>query len=387
MTVTSLMPVPWQQFCDANGKPLAGGTLTFYSPGTTTLKTVYTSSGGLTAASNPLTLDSAGRASVWLSGYYDVLLKDSAGVTVWTGLNISSLSTITITLTEWILQTDVLTYVGATQFSMPGDVTDTYQVGRRIQAVVAAGTIYGTVTVSAYTTVTTITVAWDTGVLDAGLSAVSVGILAAQNPSIPTPPFCVYASLPAAGQSGRIYRVTDKAKGGVLYMDTGTIWVPMGDIAGISKEWSGSIANIPAGYLLEDGTSVLRASYPELFTALSNGVIYGVADGTHFNLPDSRDKTVVGATSDDSGVPKTNITGSLTASGGSANHTHTGPSHTHTFTTGNPDRTVTVAGGGNGAADSVHSHAGTTAANGIGNTGNNSVVAMPYGAKVKIIRY
>ena len=65
--------------------------------------------------------------------------------------------------------------------------------------------------------------------------------------------------------------------------------------------WSGSVANIPTGWQLCDGT---------------NG------------SPDLRDKFVIGASSDDSGVAKTNVTGSLGQSGGSkdsvvVDHKHT----------------------------------------------------------------
>jgi len=45
---------------------------------------------------------------------------------------------------------------------------------------------------------------------------------------------------------------------------------------------------IPYGWLEEDGSSLLRASYPELFAVI--GVMYGAADAAHFNLPDMRGK-------------------------------------------------------------------------------------------------
>ena len=45
-------------------------------------------------------------------------------------------------------------------------------------------------------------------------------------------------------------------------------------------------AAAPTGWLLCDGTSYLRATYPDLFSAI--GVAYGTADGTHFNVPDFR---------------------------------------------------------------------------------------------------
>ena len=96
--------------------------------------------------------------------------------------------------------------------------------------------------------------------------------------------------------------------------------------AGVVYPFAGAIASIPSGYLLCDGSSLLRTSYPALFNAI--GVIYGAADGTHFNLPDFRDKMLVGARQDDSGIPKTNVTGVLTANGGSITLVHSGASVT-----------------------------------------------------------
>ena len=45
-------------------------------------------------------------------------------------------------------------------------------------------------------------------------------------------------------------------------------------------------ASVPTGWLICDGASLLRASYPDLFTAI--GTTYGYADGSHFNVPDFR---------------------------------------------------------------------------------------------------
>ena len=81
--------------------------------------------------------------------------------------------------------------------------------------------------------------------------------------------------------------------------------------AGMIMMWSGSIATIPSGWALCDGTS-----------------------GT----PDLRNRMIVGANADDGGVAKTNVTGSATQTGGSkdaivVSHTHTAtvtdPGHTH----------------------------------------------------------
>jgi len=46
-------------------------------------------------------------------------------------------------------------------------------------------------------------------------------------------------------------------------------------------------------WLLCDGSSVLRSDYPDLFTVI--GTTYGAVDGTHFNLPDLRGRSQVGA--------------------------------------------------------------------------------------------
>ncbi len=48
----------------------------------------------------------------------------------------------------------------------------------------------------------------------------------------------------------------------------------------------------PANYLYCDGSSLLRATYTELFAKI--GTAHGAADGTHFNLPDCRGRFVRG---------------------------------------------------------------------------------------------
>ena len=59
------------QFFDNSGVPLSGGKLYSYAAGTTTPVATYTSSNGLTAHSNPIVLDAAGRVpaggEIWLT--------------------------------------------------------------------------------------------------------------------------------------------------------------------------------------------------------------------------------------------------------------------------------------------------------------------------------
>ena len=79
--------------------------------------------------------------------------------------------------------------------------------------------------------------------------------------------------------------------------------------------WSGTIATIPSGWYLCNGSN---------------------------STPDLRDKFIVGASSDETSIAKTNITGALTQTGGTkdaivVSHTHTAtstvtdPGHTHGY--------------------------------------------------------
>ncbi|MBB5509556.1 tail fiber domain-containing protein [Paraburkholderia atlantica] len=85
---------------------------------------------------------------------------------------------------EWINYGLTPTFVSGTQFTVAGNQTNIYTVGRRVLAFVTAGTIAGTITTSAYTSLTTVTVTWDSGALDSGLSGVWVGILNPNTPSL-----------------------------------------------------------------------------------------------------------------------------------------------------------------------------------------------------------
>lgn len=77
---------------------------------------------------------------------------------------------------------------------------------------------------------------------------------------------------------------------------------------GVLNLWSGTIATIPSGYVLCNGSN---------------------------STPDLRDKFVVGAKQDDTGVAKTNLTGSLTQTGGNySTTTSVAGSHSHTGVTG-----------------------------------------------------
>jgi hypothetical protein len=84
--------VGWQ-FFDNNGNILTGGLIYTYAAGTTTPAATYTTYTGLTAHTNPIVLDSAGRVpggEIWLTMglNYKFVLKTSTGTTIATFDNI-----------------------------------------------------------------------------------------------------------------------------------------------------------------------------------------------------------------------------------------------------------------------------------------------------------
>ena len=101
--MAELSPVFIQQILDNNGDPLAGGKLNFYAAGTSVRKATYTDQSGATPNANPVVLDSAGRAKIWLgSGSYKVVCTDSADVEIWSEDNFTAPSaTSTSTASGW----------------------------------------------------------------------------------------------------------------------------------------------------------------------------------------------------------------------------------------------------------------------------------------------
>lgn len=82
-SAAALLPNGEQTFVDANGLPLAGGSVYFYVPSTTTLSPTWKDAGQVVQNSNPVVLDSAGRAIIFGVGTYRQVVKDVLGNTIW----------------------------------------------------------------------------------------------------------------------------------------------------------------------------------------------------------------------------------------------------------------------------------------------------------------
>ena len=111
---------------------------------------------------------------------------------------------------------------------------------------------------------------------------------------------------------------------------------PVGQIVA----WSGSGGSLPSGYFLCDGSAISRSTYAALFAIV--GTTHGSGNGSStFNIPDLRDRFIVGASNSTGDTSYPGV--SPGATGGSANatlvsHSHTINNHTHSFsaTTNNP---------------------------------------------------
>lgn len=184
---------PNPQWVDANGNPASGYKLFFYAAGSSTKQNTYTDSTGDTANSNPIVLNSLGQPAnaIWFTEgleYKAVLAPstdtDPPAAAIWTRDDLSGINDSNSATSQWLASGFTPTYVSATQFTVPGDQTSTLTVDRRVKCTVTAGTVYGYISVSAYTTLTTVTVVLDSGSLDSGLSAVEIGIITPGNTSL-----------------------------------------------------------------------------------------------------------------------------------------------------------------------------------------------------------
>ncbi len=152
--------------------------------------------------------------------------------------------------------------------------------------------------------------------------------------------------------------------------------------AGIFFPFAGASADIPAGFLLCDGSAVSRTTYADLFAAI--GTLWGAGNGTTtFNLPNLKGRVPVGYDSSQTEFE------TVAKQGGAKTHTLTTgemPSHSHagTLTSKNSvgtSSTRVAEGSDSGGAGGVNY---TTGSAGAGGAHNN---LQPYVAAHYIIKY
>jgi microcystin-dependent protein len=249
----TLLPNGQQVFLNSNGTPLAGGSVTTYVPGTTTLKSTWIDPNGVTLNTNPIILDSAGRATIYGTGSYRQVLSDALGNLIW----------------------DKLT-------------NDTAGLGLSWGGTSVGSANAQGVTVSNFSSADGQQIAFV-----AGFSNTSSATL---NPNA-TGPINIVKDTNAGSVSlsggeivaGNVIQVTYSTASGSFHMLSTPQSSPVP--TGAVFDFAGSSA--PSGYLLLAGQAVSRTTYLTLFNLI--GTTYGVGDGsTTFNLPDARGRTIAG---------------------------------------------------------------------------------------------
>lgn len=88
--MATLMPEGKQSFSDSAGAPLVGGKVYTYDTGTTNPRATYQDAVGTIPNTNPIVLDARGEATIFWTGAYKIILKDSLDSTIWTVDNVVS---------------------------------------------------------------------------------------------------------------------------------------------------------------------------------------------------------------------------------------------------------------------------------------------------------
>jgi hypothetical protein len=112
---------PHYYFLDASGQACAGCSLGTFAAGTTTPLATYTDSSGLVVNTNPIILDAAGGANIWVGApSLKLVLKDALGSEIWTVDNIPAGSSNTVCGPAYTIQ---FANSGATGFACDPQIT------------------------------------------------------------------------------------------------------------------------------------------------------------------------------------------------------------------------------------------------------------------------
>ena len=408
------------QFLDGSGNPLAGGSVTFYTPGTTTFKATYTDQGLTTQNPNPVVLDGNGEAVIWGTGLYTQIVQDANGNQIWSATGAAPLSSEDI-------------QSGAVLFGLDTGTSNNYVVNRSTQATAlvdgmqcwfrAANQNTGASVITVDGLATT-PIIYEGAALPSGLitpngyyglqyqavnSAWAVIFLA--NPpggewlAGPSPTYVSANSFTVGNDYTGTFTVGRRVQlldnGAALYgtvqsvsyasatstttvvvlLDSGAIdsaltgcafallnaqnpsvpglgLVPTGSLLA----YAGSAA--PPGWLLAQGQAISRTQYAALFAAI--GTTYGAGDGsTTFNLPNPQGRSVIGVGS--AGQTNTYTLGQLYGEELHALATAELAAHTHAATSVVSDpghaHSVTAAAGEVGYNDTGYAQAANASVN------------------------
>jgi hypothetical protein len=140
MATAILLPAPELQFCDADGKPYAGGSVATYVPGTSTPKQTWVDPGEAALNTNPIILDAAGRCII--SGNYRIILRDAAGNLIYDQLSSTVVSDAMQPVVAAPTIADAQVLLGITGFATASDLAAAISTEQNARS--AADTALGT---------------------------------------------------------------------------------------------------------------------------------------------------------------------------------------------------------------------------------------------------
>ena len=104
-----LTPIARYIVQDNLGRPIVGAQIETYDAGTSNPKSTFTDSTGAAANTNPVITDQRGEADIWTDGPVKLVVKDSAGATLYTvdnlvGVGSGDSGSAPATVSEWLQQ-------------------------------------------------------------------------------------------------------------------------------------------------------------------------------------------------------------------------------------------------------------------------------------------
>ena len=304
-TIGAIIPKGKVQFLDGSGAPLAGGSVSYYTPGTTTQIATYQDQGLSVQNTNPVALDANGEALIWGFGSFRQVVQDVNGNTIWD---------------------EVVSTPGTTVFATDSGAANALAVSVNGLSSLFVGLTLVVIPAASNTAATTITIN--------SLAAVNVtlGSTALGSGSI------------AAGIAAQM--IYDGTNFQLLNTQVPPTSSSPGDIKAIAG------ATPPTGWDLCYGKTYSRVTNAALFAAI--GTLWGAGDGsTTFIGPDFRGRALFGADAmggtSASRLTSTSLGTGISATVGITGGNESSQQHNHTAT--------------NTMTDNGHTHADTQANN------------------------
>jgi len=284
-------------YVDSDGKPLSGAQLFIYTAGTSAKVSSFKDNLGTANNTNPIILKGDGSAPypIWLNsnGGYKFVLAPKSDIdpptsAIWS-IDDVPVNDTTVSADQWI-PGPAPTFISTNSFSLVGDQTSNFHIGRRVKIAQSGATVYGTITASVFAVVTTITVALDSGVIDSGINTVWMSILTNENYAVPFGAKytaigdMLYASAP------KLATILPAGNDGTLLSSTfGKVpawWAPSGYKygLGLSNDVSSptSNINIATGEITDTSASYIMKLTAPLIKQIDNPWVAGTNAGGRF---------------------------------------------------------------------------------------------------------